>query len=176
MGLVETADADPAHPRQFVVATASFVFCGRPAVHFAEEVHQLQGSLDGRGGIRPCVAAFFALPPLNSLPSPHHAAYFFRIHGDRIPESARELPPQQRPKVALINGRAGSGGNAFPYYFKELGPWTLVGTRTRGGLAGLSGNPRRRHADRAHLPRPYLLGDALSQWGLPPIAFHSYKT
>ncbi len=25
------------------------------------------------------------------------------------------------PKVALINGQAGSGGDAFPYYFKELG-------------------------------------------------------
>jgi len=84
MGLVETPDADPTRPCQFVVATASFVFRGRPAVHFAEEVHQLQGPLDGRGGIRPCLAAFFALPPLNSLPSHHHAAHFFRIHRDRI--------------------------------------------------------------------------------------------
>jgi tricorn protease len=45
------------------------------------------------------------------------------------------------PKVALINGQAGSGGDAFPFYFKEerLGP--LIGTRTWGGLIGLSGNP-----------------------------------
>ncbi|HEX4960268.1 MAG TPA: PDZ domain-containing protein [Thermoanaerobaculia bacterium] len=45
------------------------------------------------------------------------------------------------PKVALINGQAGSGGDAFPYYFKELGLGPLIGTRTWGGLAGLSGNP-----------------------------------
>ncbi|HEX3552733.1 MAG TPA: PDZ domain-containing protein [Thermoanaerobaculia bacterium] len=45
------------------------------------------------------------------------------------------------PKVALINGQAGSGGDAFPYFFKELGLGPLIGTRTWGGLAGLSGNP-----------------------------------
>ncbi|MFL6193599.1 MAG: PDZ domain-containing protein [Thermoanaerobaculia bacterium] len=45
------------------------------------------------------------------------------------------------PKVTLINGQAGSGGDAFPYYFREqkLGP--LIGTRTWGGLIGLSGGP-----------------------------------
>jgi tricorn protease len=45
------------------------------------------------------------------------------------------------PKVALINGQAGSGGDAFPYYFRELKLGPLIGTRTWGGLAGLSGNP-----------------------------------
>ncbi|HSU84757.1 MAG TPA: PDZ domain-containing protein [Thermoanaerobaculia bacterium] len=45
------------------------------------------------------------------------------------------------PKVALINGQAGSGGDAFPYYFKEMKLGPLIGTRTWGGLAGLSGNP-----------------------------------
>jgi len=45
------------------------------------------------------------------------------------------------PKVALINGQAGSGGDAFPYFFKEMKLGPLVGTRTWGGLAGLSGNP-----------------------------------
>ncbi len=46
------------------------------------------------------------------------------------------------PKVMLINGWSGSGGDAFPYYFRKakLGP--LVGTRTWGGLIGISGNPR----------------------------------
>lgn len=45
------------------------------------------------------------------------------------------------PKVMLINGWSGSGGDAFPYYFRKekLGP--LVGTRTWGGLIGISGNP-----------------------------------
>jgi tricorn protease len=45
------------------------------------------------------------------------------------------------PKVMIMNGWSGSGGDAFPYYFREaqLGP--LVGTRTWGGLVGMSGNP-----------------------------------
>jgi tricorn protease len=45
------------------------------------------------------------------------------------------------PKVALINGQAGSGGDAFPYYFRREGLGPLIGTRTWGGLIGLSGNP-----------------------------------
>ncbi|MEW6367924.1 MAG: PDZ domain-containing protein [Acidobacteriota bacterium] len=45
------------------------------------------------------------------------------------------------PKVCLINGLAGSGGDAFPYYFRELGLGQLIGTRTWGGLIGLSGSP-----------------------------------
>ena len=45
------------------------------------------------------------------------------------------------PKVALINGQAGSGGDAFPYYFKKMGMGPLIGTTTWGGLIGLSGNP-----------------------------------
>ena len=44
-------------------------------------------------------------------------------------------------KVMLINGFSGSGGDAFPDYFRkrELGP--LIGTRTWGGLIGISGAP-----------------------------------
>jgi len=45
------------------------------------------------------------------------------------------------PKVMLINGWSGSGGDAFPDYFRKakLGP--LVGMRTWGGLIGISGAP-----------------------------------
>ena len=45
------------------------------------------------------------------------------------------------PKVMLINGWSGSGGDAFPYYFRvrQVGP--LIGTRTWGGLIGISGAP-----------------------------------
>jgi tricorn protease len=45
------------------------------------------------------------------------------------------------PKVMLINGWSGSGGDCFPYYFKQskLGP--LIGTRTWGGLIGMTGAP-----------------------------------
>ncbi|MBX2951461.1 MAG: PD40 domain-containing protein [Leadbetterella sp.] len=45
------------------------------------------------------------------------------------------------PKVMLINGWSGSGGDAFPDYFKKRGLGPLVGTRTWGGLIGISGTP-----------------------------------
>jgi len=45
------------------------------------------------------------------------------------------------PKVMLINGLAGSGGDAFPWYFRQAGLGKLVGTRTWGGLIGISGYP-----------------------------------
>ena len=41
----------------------------------------------------------------------------------------------------LINGWSGSGGDAFPFYFREAGLGPLVGTRTWGGLIGISGAP-----------------------------------
>ncbi len=45
------------------------------------------------------------------------------------------------PKVMLINGWSGSGGDAFPFYFREAGLGPLIGTRTWGGLIGLTGAP-----------------------------------
>jgi tricorn protease len=48
----------------------------------------------------------------------------------------------QGPKCMLINGLAGSGGDYFPFWFKATGLGKLVGTRTWGGLVGLSGNPQ----------------------------------
>ena len=44
------------------------------------------------------------------------------------------------PTVMLVNSWAGSGGDAFPYLFRraDLGP--IIGTRTWGGLIGISGN------------------------------------
>jgi tricorn protease len=45
------------------------------------------------------------------------------------------------PKAMLINGLASSGGDALPYYFSKLGLGKLIGTRTWGGLIGISGNP-----------------------------------
>lgn len=46
------------------------------------------------------------------------------------------------PKVMLANGWSGSGGDAFPYYFRKAGLGPIVGTRTWGGLIGISGNPQ----------------------------------
>jgi tricorn protease len=45
------------------------------------------------------------------------------------------------PKAMLINGLSSSGGDALPYYFRKLKLGTLFGTRTWGGLIGISGNP-----------------------------------
>lgn len=45
------------------------------------------------------------------------------------------------PKAMLINGWSGSGGDAFPDYFRKSGLGKLVGTRTWGGLIGISGAP-----------------------------------
>jgi len=45
------------------------------------------------------------------------------------------------PKAMLINAWSGSGGDAFPYYFRAAGLGPLIGTRTWGGLIGYSGCP-----------------------------------
>jgi tricorn protease len=45
------------------------------------------------------------------------------------------------PKVMLINQYAGSGGDALPWMFKQLGIGPLIGTRTWGGLIGIGGYP-----------------------------------
>jgi tricorn protease len=52
-------------------------------------------------------------------------------------------PPDSHPgpKCMLINGLAGSGGDAFPFYFRQAGLGKLIGTRTWGGLVGMAGNP-----------------------------------
>jgi tricorn protease len=56
---------------------------------------------------------------------------------------AQQSPPiaHRGPKVMLINGWSGSGGDAFPFYFREAGLGPLIGTRTWGGLIGISGAP-----------------------------------
>jgi tricorn protease len=41
----------------------------------------------------------------------------------------------------LINGWSGSGGDCFPFYFQKAGLGPLIGTRTWGGLIGISGAP-----------------------------------
>ena len=45
------------------------------------------------------------------------------------------------PKAMLINGLAGSGGDCFPWMFRQSKLGKLIGTRTWGGLVGISGNP-----------------------------------
>ncbi|PSL43827.1 tricorn protease [Chitinophaga niastensis] len=45
------------------------------------------------------------------------------------------------PKVMLINGWSGSGGDAFPDFFRKAGLGPIIGTRTWGGLIGISDIP-----------------------------------
>ena len=54
-----------------------------------------------------------------------------------------QWPPvaHRGPQVMLINGWSGSGGDAFPTYFRQAGLGPLIGTRTWGGLIGISGSP-----------------------------------
>lgn len=47
----------------------------------------------------------------------------------------------QGPKAMLINGNAGSGGDMFPWLFRHHKLGKLIGTRTWGGLVGISGVP-----------------------------------
>ncbi|MHB8637791.1 MAG: S41 family peptidase [Fimbriimonadaceae bacterium] len=49
----------------------------------------------------------------------------------RVPEEAIE-----GPKVLLINGYSGSGGDMFAYLFRKEALGQLIGTRTWGGLVG----------------------------------------
>lgn len=45
------------------------------------------------------------------------------------------------PKAMLMNGWSGSGGDCFPFYFKQSGLGPLIGQRTWGGLIGITGTP-----------------------------------
>ncbi|RLD75149.1 MAG: peptidase S41, partial [Bacteroidetes bacterium] len=46
------------------------------------------------------------------------------------------------PKIMLINGWSGSGGDAFPDYFRKAGLGPLLGAKTWGGLIGYTGVPQ----------------------------------
>ncbi|TVQ10026.1 MAG: acetyl-CoA synthetase [Bacteroidetes bacterium] len=46
------------------------------------------------------------------------------------------------PKAMLINQFAASGGDAFPHFFRHNNLGTIIGTRTWGGLVGMTGNAR----------------------------------
>lgn len=50
--------------------------------------------------------------------------------------SSQPLKSNQGPKVMLINGWSGSGGDALPYAFKSLGLGPVIGMKTMGALIG----------------------------------------
>ena len=63
----------------------------------------------------------------------------------------------------LINGWSGSGGDAFPTYFKEAGLGPLIGTRTWGGLIGISGAPPLADGGNVTVPT-FRMYDPKGQW------------
>ena len=67
------------------------------------------------------------------------------------------------PKVMLIDQDAGSGGDFLPYSFRHLGIGKLLGTRTWGGLIGISANPQL--TDGGYLTVPFFrFYDADHRW------------
>jgi len=69
------------------------------------------------------------------------------------------------PKAMLINGYAGSGGDALPYFFRERNLGRIFGTTTWGGLIGLSGNPQL--ADGSNLSTPsFRFLDLAGKWAV----------
>jgi len=81
---------------------------------------------------------------------------------------------QVGPKVMLTNGWSGSGGDCFPWLFREnkLGP--IIGTRTWGGLIGMTGAPGL--VDGGHVTVPtFGIYDTAGKWiieghGVDPIS------
>ncbi len=67
------------------------------------------------------------------------------------------------PKAMLVNGYSSSGGDALPYFFRKNGLGPLIGTRTWGGLIGLSGNPSLVDGGRVDVPT-FRIYDEQGQW------------
>ncbi len=65
----------------------------------------------------------------------------FWARRDSLPEPSPD-DAHHGPKCMLINGLAGSGGDMFPFLFRDAKLGKLIGMRTWGGLVGLGGNPR----------------------------------
>lgn len=88
---------------------------------------------------------------------------FFAVrHGEDM-----DWPPvgHRGPKAMLINHASGSGGDAFPYYFRQAGLGKLVGTRTWGGLVGISDNPTLIDGARVSVPR-FAFYELDGTWGI----------
>ena len=75
------------------------------------------------------------------------------------------------PKVMLTNGYSSSGGDAFPYYFRKKGLGKLIGTRTWGGLVGMSGNAELVDGGYIAVPR-FGIYDENQQWIIEGIGVY----
>ena len=77
------------------------------------------------------------------------------------------------PKVMLINERAGSGGDAMPWYFRRAGVGKLIGMRTWGGLVGMAGGPGLMDGGFVGAPSSGIYNPMTGEWeveniGVPP--------
>jgi tricorn protease len=90
----------------------------------------------------------------------HTLAYWARrgIEGFTTPGFAHD-----GPKAMLINGYSSSGGDALPYFFRQNGLGPLIGTRTWGGLIGLSGNPSLMDGGAVQIPT-FRIYDQSGKW------------
>ncbi|HUF76799.1 MAG TPA: PDZ domain-containing protein [Longimicrobiales bacterium] len=84
---------------------------------------------NGGGNIPEAMSLLMATPPLN---------YWARRYQNLNPQPGVF---HTGPKAMTVNGQSSSGGDALPYYFRELGLGPVIGERTWGGLVGISGNP-----------------------------------
>ncbi|MEO8383133.1 MAG: PDZ domain-containing protein [Acidobacteriota bacterium] len=76
---------------------------------------------------------------VNMLARPQLSAITFRYAEKDIAVPAGAI---YGPKAMLINGMAGSGGDAMPWYFSKMKVGPLIGTRTWGGLVAANQGPR----------------------------------
>ena len=68
--------------------------------------------------------------------------YFSQRLGDRYDAVTAPAAAIWGPKVLIINEMSGSGGDMFPYMFRQMKVGPLIGTKTWGGLVGWGGEPR----------------------------------
>lgn len=66
---------------------------------------------------------------------------YWKRRSDKVSSMTTPMIAHDGPKVMLANGMSSSGGDALPYFFKKTGLGKVIGTRTWGGLIGISGNP-----------------------------------
>jgi tricorn protease len=75
------------------------------------------------------------------------------------------------PKAMLINQYASSGGDAFPYFFRQKNLGTIIGTRTWGGLVGMTGNARLADGGYIGVPR-FGIYNADGEWIIEGIGIY----
>jgi len=77
---------------------------------------------------------------------------YWHRHGLPLPMRTPQIA-HDGPQAMLINGYSSSGGDAFPHFFRQTGRGQLIGTRSWGGLIGISPNARLVDGAEINIPR-----------------------